>query len=79
MSDTLWGWKAKLTGGLHVSAKAKTIEELFQASKFGLPVREVPDYTAVRVKFDAAAAKWIEDIEDEGERMMRLIREMSTS
>ena len=68
MSEHVWGWKEKKTGKIIAPQSArKTIDELFENSSFKLPVREVPFHTPIRVKFDGA--KWVEDTEDEKDRL----------
>jgi hypothetical protein len=68
MSERGWAWKEKNTGTLICPiGQRQTIEELFKASSFGLPVRDVPNHIPIRVKLDGA--KWIEDVEDEKDRL----------
>ncbi len=72
MSEHVWGWKEKKTGKLILPGTRRvTIEELFEKSSFGLPVREIPSHLPIRVKFHEA--EWIEETEDEKDRLWRLV------
>ena len=70
MTEHVWGWKEKKTGKIIAPQSArKTIEDLFEKSSFLLPVRDVPSHLPVRIKFDAALNTWVEDTEDEKDRL----------
>jgi hypothetical protein len=74
MSEHTWGWKRKQDGVIILPFEArKTIEDLFAHSSFKLPVREVDTHEPIRVKYDVASRKWIEDIEDEKDRLWRTV------
>ena len=74
MNEHVWAWKEKKTGKLILPANRRvTIEELFANSSFHLPVREVVSHLPIRVRFDAGKAQWIEQTEDEKDRLWRLV------
>ena len=78
MTEHLWAWKRKSDGALCLPpSRRSTLDELFRHSSFGLPIREVGTYVPIRVKFDGA--KWIEDVEDEKDRLWRLVVESSST
>jgi hypothetical protein len=72
MSEPNYGWKHKRTGQISIPARPRhTLEELFKGSSFGLPVREVPDHVVIRIEL--RDGKWVEQIEDEKDRLWRTV------
>jgi hypothetical protein len=68
----VWAWKRRDRPEVVMpQTSRKTIEELFKFSSFGLPVRDVASHVPIRVTYDAAAGKWIE--EDEKDRLWRTV------
>lgn len=80
MSEHAWGWRRRgITEVLLPAAPRKTIEELFKASSFGLPVREIPTHIPIKIRLDKDTNKYVEDLESEADRIWRLIVEASST
>jgi hypothetical protein len=79
MSEHVWAWRPKGTKAILLPPfPRKTIEDLFNASSFGLPVREVPRHVPIKVKLDKTTNEYVEDTESEADRFWRAIVEFSS-
>lgn len=77
-----YGWKQLSNGRITVSIEhRKTLEELFDRSSFGLPVRDVTSrgYVAIRVKKCDKTGDWLEDVTADTDWLWQTICEAATS